>query len=81
MKMASVYKTDIKAIKKLMIEKDISTIAELSEKIGVSRNTVSKVLNGSVQPSAEIMDKLVSALDIKPEVAGTIFFSQNLRDT
>lgn len=79
--MASIYKTDIKAIKKLMIEKEIETITELAEKTGVGRTTISKVLNGNEQPSAEVMGKLISVLDIEPKTAGEIFFSQNLRNT
>ncbi len=77
--MASIYKTDTKAIKKMMIEKEIDTIIELSEKTGISRNTLSKVLSGESQPSSEVMDKLVSVLGIEPEKAGAIFFSLNLR--
>ena len=34
----SIYKTDTVAIKKRMVEKNIKTITELSEKTGVNRN-------------------------------------------
>jgi transcriptional regulator with XRE-family HTH domain len=78
--MASIFKTDIKAIKTQMVKKDIGTITELAEKTGISRNTISGVLNGKIQPSAEIMGKLIFTLDIKPEVAGAIFFSTDLRE-
>ncbi|MBH1941681.1 helix-turn-helix transcriptional regulator [Mobilitalea sibirica] len=77
--MASIYKTDIIALKKLMVEKEIATISDLSKLSGINRNTLSSVLNGDAQPSAEVMDKLVSTLDIEPEIAGCIFFSLNLR--
>jgi len=78
--MASIYKTDTKAIKKIMVEKEIGTIAELSDKTGVNRNTISKILSGDIQPSADVMDKLVSVLEIKPETAGNIFFGLDLRN-
>lgn len=78
--MASIYKTDIKEIKKIMIDRGIGTMTELSEKSGINRNTLSQVLSGESQPSSDVMDKLVSALNIEPEKAGHIFFSLNLRN-
>lgn len=78
--MASIYKADIKEIKKIMIDRGIDTVIELSEKTGVNRNTLSQVLSGVTQPSSDVMDKLVAALEIEPERAGHIFFSLDLRD-
>ena len=75
-----IYKTDVVAIKKRMAEKRIGTIKELSELSGVGRNTLAKVLNEEAQPSSDTMEKLVFCLEIAPEDAGPIFFSQNLRD-
>jgi transcriptional regulator with XRE-family HTH domain len=79
--MPNTYKTDTKALRKLMVEKDINTITELSEKTGLSRDTISRVLRGRKQPSAHVMDRLVSVLEICPEKAGTIFFNHDLRNT
>ncbi|MEJ8306632.1 helix-turn-helix transcriptional regulator [Saccharibacillus sacchari] len=73
------YKTDVAALKKKMIDKDIPTIVALSEASGINRNTLSAVFKGKVQPSAEVMRKLVAVLGIQPEEAGRIFFSHNLR--
>ena len=73
-----IYKTDVIAIKKRMAEKRISTIKELSEKSGIGRNTLAKVLHEEIQPSSDTMEKLVFCLDIAPEDAGSIFFSQHL---
>lgn len=78
--MASIYKADIKEIKKIMIDRGVDTITELSEKSGVNRNTLSQVLSGDTQPSSDVMDKLVAALEIEPEKAGHIFFSLDLRN-
>jgi transcriptional regulator with XRE-family HTH domain len=78
--MASIYKTNVIEIKKIMIEKGIDTITELSSKSGINRNTLSLVLSGDIQPSSEVMDKLVFTLDIKPDTAGNIFFGPNLRN-
>ncbi|RKN75090.1 XRE family transcriptional regulator [Paenibacillus ginsengarvi] len=64
----------------MMVEKGISTTIQLSSLTGVNRNTLSQVLRGEIQPSAEAMRKLVSVLEIPPEHAGEIFFSPNLRN-
>lgn len=77
--MASVFKTDYIELKKIMAEKEIKTVKELAEKSGVNRNTLADVLNGKVQPSSDVMQKLVIALEINPEKAGSIFFNRNLR--
>lgn len=73
------YKTDVIALRKKMIDQNISTITALSEVTGINRNTLSSVMKGKIQPSAEVMRKLVSILQIPPEEAGKIFFSQDLR--
>ena len=52
------YRTDVKELKKLMVECDIDTITELAEVSGVDRNTLSKILNEDAQPSAKVMFKL-----------------------
>lgn len=77
--MAEIYKTDYIEIKKIMAEKEIKTIKELAEKTGINRNTLSNILNGKVQPSSDVMEKLVLSLEIPPEKAGRIFFSLILR--
>lgn len=73
------YKTDVVAIKKRMIEKKFNTILELSEASGIDRNTLGKILNGTIQPSSDAMDRLVYTLEFAPEEAGKIFFAIDLR--
>ena len=73
------YTTDIIALKKLMIEKGISTNSALAEAAQTDRTTVGKVLNGKIKPSAELMGKLASALDMDSATAGAIFFKPDLR--
>lgn len=75
------YETDVVELRKIMAEKGINTIVGLSELTGVNRNTLGKVLDGTVQPSSEVMDRLVSGLEIEPERAGYIFFKLYLRNT
>jgi transcriptional regulator with XRE-family HTH domain len=77
--MATKSPTDAIALKKIMIEKGFKTIGSLSEAAGINRNTLGKVLDGKTQPSAEVMNKLVEALNIPPETAGIIFFNKDLR--
>lgn len=75
----NIYRTDTHEIKKIMIDRDIRSITELSEKSGIGRNTLAKVLNGQIQPSSDTMEKLVYTLKIPPEKAGKIFFMHALR--
>lgn len=77
--MENSYTTDTVELKKMMVEKGISTIGQLSTMTKINRNTLSQILSGMIQPSAEAMRKLVFALEIPPEKAGMIFFKLNLR--
>lgn len=72
--------TDTIELKKIMAEKNIKNITELAEKSGISRNTLSYVLRGIKQPSAEVMDKLVICLEMEPSRAGIVFFKRILRN-
>lgn len=71
-------KTDVKELRKEMAENGITTIMELSDKTGVNRVTLGRILRGEVQPSSEVMYKLVDGLNLSPEKAGKIFFAENL---
>ena len=71
-------RADTVAIRKLMVEKGYKTIKQLSEDADISRVTLGKILDGKVQPSAEVMSKLVDTLRIPPSEAGQIFFAINL---
>lgn len=73
--------TDTIAIKKLMIEKGYRTINSLAVQSGINRTTLGKVLDGKIQPSSDVMFKLVEALDIPAAEAGQIFFAIVLRNT
>lgn len=75
-----IYKTDVVELRKYMAEKEMNTITKLSEESGINRNTLCSVLSGVSQPSSVTMERLVKALEIPPEKAGEIFFSQNLRE-
>lgn len=77
----SIYKTDVVAIKKRMVEKNIKTITDLSALTGVNRNTLANVLSGKSQPSSDVMERLVYGLEFTPQEAGPIFFTANLLET
>lgn len=79
--MARLYKTDIIELKKAMVEAGLDKIIDLSGASGVDRNTISKILNGEIQPSSNVMERFVVALCLQPERAGRIFFNPNLRNT
>ena len=74
------YKTDIVTLRKLMIDMGFTTNSALAEAAEADRNTIGKVLSGATQPSAELMDKLATALKMDSMTAGAIFFTPNLRD-
>lgn len=61
-----------------MIEKGFKTINSLAIAAGINRSTLGKVLEGKIQPSSDVMFKLVETLDISAIEAGKIFFSSNL---
>lgn len=73
------YKVDVVELKKIMVEKKLDKIIDLSAASKVDRNTLSKVINGDIKPSTTVIEKLMSTLGIPPERAGAIFFSLNLR--
>lgn len=75
------YQVDTIALKKLMVEQGLERITDLSKASSVDRNTLSKVLNGNVKPSTTVIEKLMVALNISSDLAGKIFFNQNLRNT
>lgn len=79
--MTRTFVTDVVAIKKLMVDNNIRNISDLAGKTGVNRNTLGQLLNGEIQPSTYVMDKLICALNIKQEEAGLIFFKDDLRNT
>lgn len=71
--------TDTAAIKKIMVEKGFKTIKSLADESGVDRITLGRVLDGKIQPSSDVMLKLVETLDISDTEAGKIFFAYSLR--
>ena len=75
------YSVDTVALRKIMFENGYNTITSLAVKAKISRNTLGKVLDGSLRPSVEVMDKLVYALKLSPEISGAVFFADNLRIT
>ena len=68
-------KTDTVAIRKIMAEKGYRTISQLSIASGINRTTLGKLLDGRIQPSADVMGRLVETLDISASEAGQIFFA------
>ena len=74
-------KTDIKALKKMMIDNGFDDIRSLSYAADINRNTLGSVLSGASQPSAPVMAKLIAALNIPAATAGEIFFASHLRNT
>ena len=76
--MNTIYTIDCIALRTKMAMKGINTIKELSEKSGIGRNTLSKILNGKLKPSIRVIERLIIVLEITSDEAGSIFFNQNL---
>lgn len=72
-------KIDTMKIKKLMLENGFETNASLSDKTGINRVTLGKILKGEQLPSSESIYRIVEALHISASEAGNIFFADNLR--
>ncbi len=71
---------DTKRLRKIMIDKNISSPSELSTAAGVSYKTIIGVLNGSTFPSSQVMMKIAVALELPAATAGEIFFAAKLTD-
>lgn len=65
-------------LKKLMVENNLTKIKDLSAASGVTRKTLSGILNKKKLPSSETIYKLINALNIPIDKAGVIFFSPDL---
>ena len=74
-------KTDVIELKKAIIEKGFKTNKSLAEASGINRNTIGQLLNGEIQPSYDVMVKLVATLELSEHNAGRIFFAPDLRNT
>jgi len=72
--------TDVIALKKILVERRLERTPALSRASGVGRTTLSNILNGRIQPSSEVIRKLIVALSLSPATAGEIFFSDNLHN-
>lgn len=73
------YRVDTVALKKIMVEKGFETIVSLEKASGVNRMTISGIINEEVRPSTKVIEKLMIALNISPELAGPVFFAPDLR--
>ena len=69
------YHVDVKELKKAMIDAGLESIAQLSDKTHINRNTLSDILNERSYPSSDVMIRLAHALSLPPEKCGSIFFT------
>lgn len=77
--MNNAFRTDTVALKKLMIDNGFDRITDLAKASKIDRTTLGKVLSGKIQPTTDVMYKLVATLCISPNQAGSIFFKADLR--
>lgn len=72
--------TNTVALRSAMAKAGLNKICQLSYASGVNRNTVGGIVNGKIQPSAQVIRRLTTALNLSPEEAGLIFLARNLLD-
>ena len=72
------YTVDTIMLRKAMLDAGIMTGADLAEKAGVSRVTVSNILTGKFRPSSAVIEKIAYALELDGSEVGRIFFKHEL---
>ena len=69
---------DVQLLKSKMAYHDYN-ITKLAEEIGVSRETISNLLNEEYKPSYQVMNSIYYTLKLTPEEGAAIFFKSDLR--
>lgn len=69
---------DTAKIRYYMDKAGCKNVADLERVSGVNRNTLSGVLNGKVLPSSDVMDRIITGINIPLNEAGGIFFAEKL---
>lgn len=72
------YTVDTTALQKAMIDANIRTYTELSEKTGVNRNTIADIVKGESKPSTIVIEKISRVLNLESAEVGRIFFNSHL---
>lgn len=72
------YKVDTIKLKKSMLDNNIQSITELSEKSGISKAVLSRIFNNKQRPTTTTIERLISVLHISKMDAGDIFFKEEL---
>ena len=71
-------KVDTAKIRYYMDKAGCRSIADFERISGVNRNTLAGVLNGKVLPSSDVMDRIITSINIPVDEAGGIFFAEKL---
>lgn len=72
------YTVDRKELRLAMFAKGFNSMASLSKATKISNNTLSKLSNGKYRPSAQIIDRIATALELSGDDIGRIFFKSEL---
>lgn len=79
-KIINSYTTDIEKLEMYFLRSGDRKNSEIEKRTGIDRNTISSIRKGKTRPSSANMTIFVSAYNIPSNVAGDIFFKQNLRN-
>lgn len=72
------FNVDVIAMNDIARHAGDKTNIAVSKRLNINRNTVANVMNGKERPSSAFMFAFVSAYSLEPEVAGKIFFNNDL---
>ncbi len=72
------YEVDTIELQKRMLDKGLKTIKQMADATGLSRDTVSDIINSKVKPGAIAMYAFANVLDLEPEALGRIFFKRSV---
>jgi len=75
--MRTTSSVDVIALKHRMVQQRLDRICDLSNASGVSKPTIGNILAGRIQPSTDVINRLMRTLNLSPSEAGVIFFGGN----
>lgn len=75
------YTVDCVALQSAIHDKGFLQSADLARKAKIDPIKLERILSGAEFPTVHVMYLLKKALDLSPQTASSIFFSDNLRNT
>ena len=74
-----IIKTDIELLRKNITESHYRDMEMIATECRITQTQLLLIISGKVQPTSDVMYKLVDVLGIHHQTAGKIFFSTTLK--